>query len=219
MKIPASHIERIQQLGYTDSEARFPYIVAVFSGYFTMRQFRAFTGSRCGKRTACFAQKLIVQDHARVCAQARNASLFHLFSRTLYGQMDKGNLRKRKRHSVEFMRARLLLLDFILANLEFAYFETEPDRIDFFCNQLDISKDCLAAKRAKQGAVYFTSLLHPAQLHRQLHAFRGTSLDCPVRWKVAKKQTARAPDRARGGSDPLLGRAARHIPVGSLPPQ
>ena len=35
MKIPASHIERIQQLGYTESEARFLYIVAVFSGYFT----------------------------------------------------------------------------------------------------------------------------------------------------------------------------------------
>ena len=48
MKLPAAHLERIQQLGYTDSEARFLYIV--FSGYFTMRQFRAFTGSRCGKR-------------------------------------------------------------------------------------------------------------------------------------------------------------------------
>jgi hypothetical protein len=146
MKIPASHIERIQQLGYTETEARFPYIVAVFSGYFTMRQFRAFTGSRCGKRPACFAQKLIAQGHARVCAQARNASLFHLFSRTLYGQMDKDNLRNRKRHSFEFMRTRLVLLDFILANQEFAYFETEQDKVDFFCNQLGISKDCLPAK-------------------------------------------------------------------------
>ena len=72
MKIPASHIKRIQQLGYTESEARFL--------------------------------------------------------------------------SFEFVRARLLLLDFILANLEFAYFETEEDKVDFFCNQLGISKDCLPAK-------------------------------------------------------------------------
>lgn len=146
MKLPPAHIERIQRLGYTESEACFLYIVAVFSGYFTMRQFRAFTGSRCGKRPAGFAQKLIEQGHARVCAQARNASLFHLFSRTLYGQMDKDYLRNRKRHSFEFMRTRLVLLDFILANQEFAYFETEQDKVDFFCNELGISKDCLPAK-------------------------------------------------------------------------
>jgi len=146
MKIPTAHLERIQQLGYTDSEARFLYIVAVFSGYFTMRHFRAFTGSRCGKRPACFAQKLIEKGHARVCAQVRTAALFHLFSRTVYGQMDKDNLRNRKRHSLEFMRTRLVLLDFILANQEFAYLETEPDKVNFFCNELGISKDCLPAK-------------------------------------------------------------------------
>ena len=146
MKLPAAHLERIQQLGYTESEARFLYIVAVFSGYFTMRQFRAFSGSRCGKRPTCFAQKLVGQGHARVCAQARNASLFHLFSRTLYGPMDKDNLRNRKRHSFEFMRTRLLLLDFILANQEFAYFEAEQDKVDFFGNKLGISKECLPAK-------------------------------------------------------------------------
>ena len=146
MKIPAFHLERIQQLGYTECEARFLYIVATFSGYFTMRQFRAFSGSRCGKRPACFAQKLIAQGHARICAQACNASLFHLFSRTLYGPMDKDNLRNRKRHSFEFMRTRLVLLDFILANQEFAYFETEQDKVDFFCNELGIPKDSLPAK-------------------------------------------------------------------------
>jgi hypothetical protein len=120
--------------------------VAVFSGYFTMRHFRAFTGSQCGKRPDRFAQKLLGQGHARICAQARNASLFHLFSRKLYGPMDKDNLRNRKRHSFEFMRTRLVLLDFILANQEFAYFETEQDKVDFFCNELGISRDSLPAK-------------------------------------------------------------------------
>ena len=45
MNIPDVHIERIRGLGYTESEARFLYIVAVFSGYFTLGQFRAFTGA------------------------------------------------------------------------------------------------------------------------------------------------------------------------------
>ena len=181
-----------------------------------MRLFRAFTGSRCGKRTACFAQKLIVPDHVRVCAQARNASLFHLFSRTLYGQMDKGNLRKRKRHSFEFMRTRLLLLDVILANLQFAYFETEQDRIDCFCKQLGISKDCLAAKRAKQGEVDFTSPLHPAQLHRQLNAFRGTSLDSSEVENREKANCTRPRSGTRRERPPIGTRGASH-PRGVAP--
>ena len=143
MNIPGVHIERIRGLGYTESEARFLYIVAVFSGYFTLGQFRAFTGASYGKRPTSFAEKLIEQGHARICGQARRGSLFHLFSRTVYGQMEKDNLRNRKRHSLGFMRTRLVLLDFVLSNL--AYFETEQDKVNFFCQELGISKEYLPA--------------------------------------------------------------------------
>ena len=146
MKLPPAHIERIQELGYTESEARFLYIVAVFSGYFTLRQFRAFTGSSYGKRPTSFAQKLIAQRHATGRASVRRGSIFHLFSRTVYRRMDKDNLRNRKRHSFEFVRTRLVLLDFILANQHLEYFETEQDKVGFFCDQLGISRDCLPTK-------------------------------------------------------------------------
>jgi len=132
-------------LGYTESEARFLYIVAVFSGYFTLGQFRAFTGASYGKRPTSFAEKLIEQGHTRICGQARRGSLFHLFSRTVYGQMDKDNLRNRKRHSLGFMRTRLVLLDFVLANQDLAYFETEQEKVNFFCQELGISKEYLPA--------------------------------------------------------------------------
>jgi len=145
MNIPGVHIERIEGLGYTESEARFLYIVAVFSGYFTLGQFRAFTGARFGRRPTSFAQKLIGRGHARICGQARRASLFHLFSRTVYGQMDKDNLRNRKRHSLGFMRTRLLLLDFVLANQDLTYFETEQEKVNYFCDALSISREHLPA--------------------------------------------------------------------------
>ena len=146
MNLPAAHIKRIEELGYTESEARFLYIVAVFSGYFTLRQFCDFTGSHCGKRPTSFAQKLIGQGHARVCAQSGRGSLFHLFSRTVYGQMNKENLRNRKRHSFDFMRTRLLLLDFVLSNQDLTYFETEQDKVNFFCSELGLTKEFLPAK-------------------------------------------------------------------------
>ena len=161
MNLPVPHIKAIRSLGYTESEARFLYIVAVFSGYFTLGQFRTFTGSCYGKRPTSFGQKLIGRGHAHVCAQSRRGPLFHLFSRTVYGQMDRDNLRNRKRHSSEFMRTRLVLLDFILANQDLAYFETEEDKVNFFCRKLGIPEDCLPAKvyegaaPAKQTIRYF----------------------------------------------------------------
>ena len=145
MNIPDVHIERIKGLGYTESEARFLYIVAVFSGYFTLGQFRAFTGASYGKRPTSFAEKLVKQGHARICGQVRRGSLFHLFSRTVYGQMDRDNLRNRKRHSFGFMRTRLALLDFVLAHRDLTYFETEQDKVNFFCQELGVSEECLPA--------------------------------------------------------------------------
>jgi hypothetical protein len=146
MNFPEDHIERVKELGYTEAEARFLYIVAVHSGYFTLGQFCAFTGIGYGKRTASFAQKIVKRGHATVRDYMRKGSIFHLFSRTVYGQIDKDNLHNGKRHSFDFMRARLVLLDFILANQHLNYFETEQDKVGFFCDQLGIPKDCLPAK-------------------------------------------------------------------------
>jgi hypothetical protein len=151
MKMPQEQVERIKELGYTEAEARFLYIVAVHSGYFTLGQFRAFTKTSYGKRPTSFAQKVIKQGHASVRDYMRRGSIFHLFSRTLYGQVDKENLRNRKRHSFNFMRARLVLLDFILANQDLNYFETEQDKVRFFCDELGIPKDALPAKVYESG--------------------------------------------------------------------
>lgn len=146
MNYPPEQIERIKELGYTEPEARFLYIVAVHSGYFTLGQFRAFTKSSYGKRPTSFAQKLLKQGHASIRDYMRRGSLFHLFSRTVYGQIDKDNLRNRKKHSFDFMRARLVLLDFILANQELNYFETEQDKVRFFCEELGVPKESLPTK-------------------------------------------------------------------------
>jgi hypothetical protein len=81
----------------------------------------------------------------------RRGSIFHLFSRTLYGQIDKDNLRNRKRHSFGFMRSRLVLLDFILANQDLKYFETEQDKVSFFCDELGVPKDALPTKVYEGG--------------------------------------------------------------------
>src|SRR5262249_42218844 len=61
------------------------------------------------------------------------------------------NLCNRRRHSVEFIRTRLVLLDFILANLGFNYLESEPEKVAFFCDTLGIAKEVLPAKTYDGG--------------------------------------------------------------------
>lgn len=146
MKMPVEQIERIKVLGYTESEARFLYIVVVHSGYFALRQFCTFTHAARGKRSFLFARKLLQSGHASMRNYMGVGPVFHLFSRTVYGQMEKDNLRNRRRHSFEFIRTRLLLLDFILANHGLAYFETEQDKVSFFCETMGVSKYFLPAK-------------------------------------------------------------------------
>jgi hypothetical protein len=139
-------IETIAALGYTSTEARFLYLVATHSGYFTLRQFLDFAGAHRGKRSTSFAQKVLRFGHASVRDYMRTGSIFHLFSRNLYSRIEKENTGHRRRHSFEYIRTRLVLLDFVLENLHCDFLETEPDKIRFFCENLGLPKDALPAK-------------------------------------------------------------------------
>jgi len=151
MNIPCVHTEGIRGLGYTEDEARFLYIVANHPGYFAPRQFLAFTGTSWGKRSQLFTDKLDRRGHVTWREYQDMGGVYHLFSKTLYRQIDRENLRNRRRHSTEFIRTRLLLLDFVLANQAYDYFETEHDKVRFFCDELAIPRKALPAK-AYEGA-------------------------------------------------------------------
>jgi hypothetical protein len=144
-------IVAIQTLGYTPDEARFLYLVAVHSGYFVPRQFLAFSGAKWGKRSNNFVAKLESRGHATWREYDRTGGVYHLFSKTLYRYIGKENLRNRRRHSVEFIRTRLLLLDFILANPNYQYFETEPEKVAYFCDTMGVPKNVLPAKSYEGG--------------------------------------------------------------------
>jgi hypothetical protein len=144
-------IAAIETLGYTLDEARFLYLVAVHSGYFVPRQFLTFSGTKRGKLSNNFLTKLESRGHATWREYHRTGGVYHLFSRTLYRYIGKENLRNRRRHSVEFICTRLLLLDFILGNLGFTYLETEPEKVAFFCDTLAVPRKLLPAKTYEGG--------------------------------------------------------------------
>jgi hypothetical protein len=146
MNIDAQNLAAIGTLGYTEDEARFLYLVAMHSGYFVPRQFLASSGAKWGKRSNQFLGKLESRGHATWREYDRTGGVYHLVSKTVYRRLGHEDLRNRRRHSVEFIRTRLVLLDFVLANPDYDYLETEEDKVHFFCETLGLPKKVLPAK-------------------------------------------------------------------------
>ena len=147
MNFPESSLANLSSLGYTEDEARFLYVVATHSGYFSTRQFLQFTGTKSGDKSMSFSQKLLGKGHATARSFLRNGLVYHLFSRIVYRAIGRENLRNRRAHSLEHIRTRLVALDFILAHLQYEYLETEDDKLNCFCQQLDLPKELLPRKR------------------------------------------------------------------------
>jgi hypothetical protein len=61
--------------------------------------------------------------------------------------MGRNNVRFRRKHSTEYIRSRLIALDFILRNHDYTYLESEEQKLRYFCDQLGIDKKFLPAKR------------------------------------------------------------------------
>jgi hypothetical protein len=135
MSIATIHIQALTAFGYTEDEARFLYLVATHSGYFVARQFLAFTGAHWGKRTTLFWMKLHTNEHARTEHFPKSGVVYHLFARRLYRQIGRENIRNRREHETAFIQRRIAILDYVLANQNRSYLETEPDKLAYFCGR------------------------------------------------------------------------------------
>ena len=126
------HLAALIDLGYNEQESRFLYLVATHSGYFTLRQFLDYTGTSKGRNVHQFTSKSIRLGHVRAATCGYRTSVFNLFSRKVYGALDRDNLRNRRRLSSELIQTRLLILDFVLAHPGLEYLETEAEKVAYF---------------------------------------------------------------------------------------
>jgi hypothetical protein len=146
MDFRKSSIENLRSLGYTQDEARFLYLVAMHSGYFSARQYLTFAGAKSGERSMAFTQKVLGKGHAAARMLLRNGRVYHLYSRLVYRAIGQEHLRNRREHSVEHMRTKLAILDFVLGHLDYRYLETDDEKVAYFCKDLGIAKFSLPAK-------------------------------------------------------------------------
>lgn len=135
MSICREHITAIESFGYSSTEARFLYLVATHSGYFTRNQFLRYTELKKGCIVHRLTSRAIQLKHA-VAKEYSRTLIYHLFSRQIYGAIDKDNLRNRRDLSKELIRTRLLILDFVLNHPEYQYLETESEKVRYFHQEL-----------------------------------------------------------------------------------
>ena len=146
--------EGLRLLGYTTRESEFLYLVATHSGYFTSRQFQSFAQTESGSVSHAFVRKLLDRKHASYHAYRSGERVYHVFARKVYQAIERENLRTRKKHELEYVKTRLVALDFVLARPEHRYLETESEKIAFFDESYRISREILPVKRyrAKKSA-------------------------------------------------------------------
>lgn len=138
MNTRPEYLAALCDLGYREQEARFLCLTATHSGYFTRRQFLRFTHQTKGCLVHRFTTKLMAQNHARATQYGKKTYVFKLTSRKIYDAIGKQNLRDHRSHTADFIRSRLLILDFILAHSEHQYLETEVEKFTFFREQIPV---------------------------------------------------------------------------------
>ena len=154
MTITAFQREGLGLLGYSERESEFLFLVATHSGYFTVHQFKTFAKTDSGSLCHAFIRKLLERKHASFRAYRSGERVYHVFSRKLYQAIDRENLRTRKKHELEYIKTRLVALDFVLANREHQYLETEAQKVSFFEQEFGVNRAVLPVKlyRATKSA-------------------------------------------------------------------
>jgi hypothetical protein len=154
MTMTAFACEGLRLLGYSGRESEFLFLTAIHSGYFTIHQFKRFVKSESGSLCHAFIRKLLERKHASFRAYRSGERVYHLFARKLYQAMDRENLRTRKKHELEYIKTRLVALDFVLLNPAERYLETEPEKLEFFERECGLGRSLLPVKlyRARKSA-------------------------------------------------------------------
>jgi hypothetical protein len=146
MKIAPERLDNLIRLGYTSEEARFLYLVMTHSGYFTHRQFLDFSGTKPGKHSQKFLSKLLAHKHATFHTYQSSGRVYHIFSRKVFNGIGRDDLRTRRKHQLDYVKTRIVTLDFVLSNLGCEYLETETEKVPFFETRLKLDRDLLPSK-------------------------------------------------------------------------
>jgi hypothetical protein len=136
-------ISSLEAVGYQEREASFLYLVAVHSGYFLRRQYYRFAGREGGTLVAQLLKKAMNRQHVHVIECGHGWHIYHLTSKPVYEAIGHRDSQNRRIKGDAHIKSRLMVLDFILANLGANLLEDVASKVDFFTTQCGISNELL----------------------------------------------------------------------------
>jgi hypothetical protein len=145
MSLTPFQSEGLHVLGYTRREGEFLFLVATHSGYFTSHQFKPFADTESGSNA--FIHKLLDRKHANFHVYRSGGRVYHLIARKLYQAMERTNLLVHKTRQLDYLKTRLIALDFILGHPQHHYLEMELDKIGYFKTEYNIGPETLPVKQ------------------------------------------------------------------------
>jgi hypothetical protein len=145
MKIDPRYIEALRLLQrragervYNESEARFLYLVAMHSGYFSQRQYLTFTKQTERTVASTLARKTLDKCHVKMTRYQGRGVVYHLFSGMVYRAIGQPKSINTRSHEFEFLQERLACLDYVLAHQDAEYLETSERKLEFFCQEMQL---------------------------------------------------------------------------------
>jgi hypothetical protein len=168
----------IQSLGYSAEEAKFLSLVAGHSGYFVTRQFDAAIQVTHGKRTTVFLEKLVSSGHVRRYIFEHNRHVYHLQYKPFYQAIGDPDSRNRREHQPQTIKARLMALDYVLANPDNTYLDTENQKVTLLKELHGIVQEVMPCKRYGRES---SASVGRCFVDRFPIYFRHTSEDSPNR--------------------------------------
>ena len=137
-RLTAERTEAVSAFGFTDRQARFLVDVLVHSGVFVGRQYCAFAGITHGQKTTDFLRRLVERGYARPVqvGALHRGRVFHVHHKPLYAAIGQTDNRHRKPMVLGRMVERLMVLDAVLADRDFAWLGTEFDKRSYFMRLL-----------------------------------------------------------------------------------
>ena len=145
MSLTQFQSEGLHLLGYNRREGEFLFLVATHSGYFTSHQFKPFAETESGSNA--FIHKLLDRKHANYHVYRSGGRVYHLIARKLYQVFERANLLTDKTRPLDYVKTRLITLDFVLAHPKYRYLEMELDKIAYFKTEYNIDPETLPEKK------------------------------------------------------------------------
>ena len=141
----------LQSVGYTEREATFLYLVALYSGYFLRRQYDRFIRRGRGAIAEQLLRKATALGHLQSIACGQTRSVYHLASKQVYEAVGLAASQHRRVKGDEQIKCRLMVLDFVLDHIGETLLDSAELKTDFFMHAPGLNEGVLP----RSGALIF----------------------------------------------------------------